>query len=234
MSWLRDGLLGLLFPPRCLLCGMVLSSWETLCSACTSELERTRLEEQFRCEYCQEPLEDVRVDICHVCATHDRRFDRVRSLGSYEGSWGELVRALKFGRERRVAYLLARYLAAYIWSRRPFGVIDVITYVPMGRVERRRRGFNQARFLARALGKQLSIPVLPLMAKVRRTRLQAGLPARERRKNLQGAFQQIRFAKGKILLVDDVYTTGATVEECARVLKAGGHKTIFVLTVARA
>ena len=173
------------------------------------------------------------MDICPVCATHDRCFDRVRSLGPYEGGWGELVRILKFGKERRIARLLSFCLAAYISNRRPFGALDVITYVPMGRAERRRRGFNQARLLAQALGKQLSIPVLPLLAKVRRTRLQAGLSARERRKNLQGAFQQIRFAKGKVLLVDDVYTTGATVEECARVLKAGGHETIFVLTVAR-
>ena len=223
----------MLFPPRCLLCGMALSSWETLCSRCKSELERTRLGERFRCEWCQEPLEDLRADICHVCATHDRGFDRVRSLGPYEGGWGELVRILKFAKERRVALLLARYMTTYLLDKRPFGKIDAITYVPMRRAERKRRGFNQAHLLARALGKQLLIPVSSLTSKVRRTPPQAGLSARERRKNLRGAFRQVRFAKGKVLLVDDVYTTGATVEECARTLKDGGHEAICVLTVAR-
>jgi ComF family protein len=125
-------------------------------------------------------------------------------------------------------------MVKYLLRQKPFGPIDVVTYVPMSRTDRRRRGFNQAQILARSIGRRLGIPVLPLLAKVRETLPQAALSAIKRRENLHEAFRQIRSVKrGRVLLVDDVYTTGATVEECARVLKMGGHRAVFVLTVAR-
>jgi len=133
-----------------------------------------------------------------------------------------------------VARFLAKQLAEYLAAETPFGDFGLITYVPMSRRDRRNRGFNQAQLLAKGLGERIGIPVCKTLAKVQETTPQAALPARERRRNLRGAFQLIRSAKEKALLVDDIYTTGSTVEECARTLKQGGYKAVFVLTVARA
>jgi len=148
--------------------------------------------------------------------------------------WGELIRALKFERERAVARFLSAALAAYVKQENPFGDVDLITYVPMSRADRRARGFNQAALLAHGLGRRIGIPVVRLLAKVRQTRPQAELTAAERRKNLRGAFSVVRSGEGTVLIVDDILTTGATVEECARALKAGGYGPVFVLAVARA
>ncbi len=145
-----------------------------------------------------------------------------------------LVQALKFDREQAVARFLSKRLAAYLAAETPFKDFELITFVPMSRRDRRNRGFNQAQSLARGLGKNIGIPLYRTLAKVRETTPQAALPARERRRNLRGAFQLIRSGKERILLVDDTYTTGSTVEECALTLKRGGYEAVFVLTVARA
>jgi len=125
-------------------------------------------------------------------------------------------------------------LAAYLADEEPFGTIDVVTYVPMSRSDRRKRGFNQAHLLAQGIGRRIGIPTRRLLLKVRKTPPQAALPASERRENLRDAFRLIRSGKGRVLLVDDIYTTGSTVEECAHTLKSGGYEAVFVLTVARA
>jgi len=125
-------------------------------------------------------------------------------------------------------------LAAYLADEEPFGTIDVVTYVPMSRSDRRKRGFNQAHLLAQGIGRRIGIPARRLLLKVRKTPPQAALPASERRENLRDAFRLIRSGKGRVLLVDDIYTTGSTVEECAHTLKSGGYEAVFVLTVARA
>lgn len=125
-------------------------------------------------------------------------------------------------------------MAAYVSQKGTFGTVDTITYVPMTRADRRRRGFNQARLLAEGIGRRLGVPVDSVLAKARETPPQAGLPAVDRRANLRGAFRLVRSGQGRILLVDDIYTTGSTVAECAHALKAGGYKEVFTLTVARA
>jgi len=231
LRWLSEGLLSLLFPPRCLQCGVPTPRLEVLCKQCEAQLP---ILEGVRCWQCQDLLEDPRVDLCRACGTHDRGFDLARFLGPYEGGWSTLVRALKFDREQAVARFLSERLAAYLAANTPFGDFGLITFVPMSRRDRRSRGFNQARLLATGLGARIGIPVCKTLAKVQETSPQAALPARERRRNLRGAFQLIRSGKEKVLLVDDIYTTGSTVEECARTLKRGGYEAVFVLTVARA
>lgn len=229
--WVGEGLLSLLFPPRCLLCGTAIDTLRILCEQCGAQLPTL---DGVRCRRCQEPLDDSRLELCRSCGTRPRGFDLARSLGPYEGEWGELVCALKFERERAVARLLSAAMAAYSVTEEPFGAFEKITYVPMSGADQRGRGFNQARLLARGIGRRLKIPVFRLLSKVRQTPRQAVLPARERRGNLRGAFRLIRSGKGRVLLVDDIYTTGSTVEECARTLKSGGYEAVFVLTVARA
>ena len=226
-----EGLASVLFPPRCLLCGEGTERLALLCERCTQELPTL---DGTRCHRCQEPLPEEGLDLCRACGTRNRGFDLARSLGSYASGWGRLVRALKFDGERAVARLLCARLAAYLTDEEPFGTIDVVTYVPMSRSDRRKRGFNQAHLLAQGIGRRIGIPARRLLLKVRKTPPQAALPASERRENLRGAFHLIRSGRGKVLLIDDIFTTGSTVEACAHTLKSGGHKEVFVLTVARA
>ncbi|MEA3356485.1 MAG: ComF family protein [Candidatus Bipolaricaulota bacterium] len=223
-------MLSLLFPPSCLLCGGPTRGLDILCEDCRSGLPGLS---GPRCVRCQGLLDDPRTELCRACATSIGGFTSARALGPYEGGWGKLIRALKFKGERSIAHFLSGRLAAYL-EEEPFGRIDSITYVPMTGPDRRARGFNQAELLARGVGKRTSLPVYRTLRKVRRTPPQAGLSAREREKNLRGAFSLIKSGRGRILLVDDIYTTGATVQECSRSLRLGGYESVFVLTMARA
>ncbi len=226
-----EGLLSLLFPPRCVLCGGACDGLDPVCPDCAAELPRL---EGPRCYVCQEELKDPALDLCPACGTRRREFDVARALGPYRSGWGTLVREFKFEKEPAIARFLIARLAEYVREEEPFGNIDRITYVPMTRADRRARGFNQARILAHGLGRRLGIPVKRLLAKVRQTPAQAELSAAARRKNLRGAFKVVRSGQGTVLIVDDIFTTGATVEECARALKAGGYARVYVLAVARA
>ena len=226
-----EGLASVLFPPRCLLCGEGTERLALLCERCAQGLPTL---DGPRCHRCQEPLTEEGLDLCRACGTRDRGFDLARALGPYASGWGKLVRALKFDRERMVSRFLSSCLAGYLTHIRPFGHFDVVSYVPMNRVDRRARGFNQAQLLATGLAKRLELPLMALLIKEHKTLPQAGLSARERRENLRGAFHLIRSGKGNVLLIDDIFTTGSTVEACAHTLKPGGYKEVFVLTVARA
>lgn len=240
-GWGGKNLLALLFPPRCLICSRPIDNLPVddrlvddltiLCARCEHELPALA---GFRCHQCQEPLAEEGLDLCRACGTSDRGFDLMRALGPYAGGWGTLVRALKFEREKAVAEFIAKRMAACLVSQRPFGRIDVVSYVPMSRSAVRARGFNQARLLAAGVATKLDLPLEKLLVKSRRTLPQAGLSARRRRENLRGAFQLIRSGEGNVLLIDDIFTTGSTAEACAHTLKSGGYEKIFVLTAARA
>lgn len=231
LSMAGEGLLSVLFPPRCLLCGGPTSRLDIMCEDCIADLPKL---EGARCAKCQEPLPDPSLDLCRACGTRERWFDRAISLGPYDSAWGKLVRYLKFDKEPAVARFLSARMADFYYVEDPFGDIDIITYVPMTPRAVRKRGFNQARLLARELAKRAHIPMMRLLAKRNETQPQARLSARARRENLRGAFRPIISIHGKVLLVDDIFTTGSTVEECAHALKDGGCERVCVFTVARA
>jgi len=226
-----EGLVGLLFPPHCALCGRRLDSLRILCPECEADLPALS---GSRCRRCGEELLDPAVDLCLRCGTRERAVDRFASLGPYEGPWGELVRALKFGGEAAVGRFLTVRMTDWIRSNDVAETVDLITYVPMSPDDRRKRGFNQAELLARGIARRLRRPVCRTLTKVRRTPPQGRLTAKQRRTNLRDAFRPVRYGRERVLLVDDIGTTGSTAEECARVLKRGGYESVVVLTVARA
>jgi len=111
---------------------------------------------------------------------------------------------------------------------------EALTFVPMTRDGLCKRGFNQAELLARELGRLAGLPVIAALRKTRRTEDQTKLKLSERKENVRGAFAPCQPASAeRIMLVDDVYTTGATAEECSAALRAAGYKEVYVLTVAR-
>lgn len=226
-----EGVVALLYPPECVVCGGRLSELGVVCAACEANLGRT---EGPRCSRCGADLADPSIDLCLACGTRERGFDRIVAFGPYDGPLGDLVRAFKFDRELAVGRWLGARLAEAARRERLVGQIDWVTYVPMTRDERRARGFNQARVLAKGVARRLRIPVRRTLVKVRSTAGQAALPAAARRDNLRGAFRAIPSRGARVLLVDDICTTGSTAEECAKTLKRAGFSAVNLLIVARA
>ncbi len=195
------------------------------------------MEAEYFCASCRTPFanafpldDDGRCALCRSGATG---FDAAYSFGAYEGHLRQLIHVFKYERVRTLARPLAEYLAAAYPREQRFGAL-----VPMPLHWRRywSRGFNQSALLARELGRRLGIPVAPLVRRRRCTEPQAGLTNSRRRLNVAGAFAArggaARF--GRLLLIDDVLTTGATASACARALKRGGAGYVAVLTLARA
>ena len=226
-----EGIISLLYPRACVLCDCPLGGTGVVCERCEAALPKL---EGPRCRGCGEALDDPLTDLCLACGTRERGLDRFIALGPYSGGWDRLVRALKFERERAVGRWLSGRMAAKLRRSGLASEVDLVTFVPMTSADRRARTFNQAGLLARGVARELDLPVVGLLEKVRRTRPQSRLPAAERRTNLREAFRLLRFGTERILLVDDICTTGATLEACARELKRGGYRSVVVLTTARA
>ena len=231
VSSIADGILSLLYPPECAVCGEVVDRGRVVCDRCFEALPRLS---GSRCRVCGDLLPDPSADLCLTCGTRIRPFERIVSLAPYEGGWERLIHLFKFEGERAIGRWLGSLLARLARNERLDEGVDLVSYVPMTREERRERGFNQAEILAREVAGGLGLPLERTLVKVRRTAPQRTLSVRERRENLRGAFKVIRSEEGGVLLVDDVCTTSATVDECARALVEGGYSPVFVLTVARA
>ena len=180
---------------------------------------------------------------CGLCRRIEPVFARAAAYGSYESGLRELIHLLKYGGIRPAANVLGRMLAEAIAALDPGFPADSVAVipVPLHRTKLRQRGFNQAELIARAAMK-VSGPEerLHLCAGVlerkRDTASQIGLTSHQRRENLRGAFRVVQpqlITGREVLVVDDVYTTGATVSECARVLRRAGATKVWVATVAR-
>ncbi len=160
-----------------------------------------------------------------------------RSFGYYTAELSGLIQGLKFQGRRNLATLLAPLLAETFfdtWSRTDF---DAVVPVPLHSKRKRERGYNQSELLAHLLARQIALPCDHALLRVRSTLPQVGLTDSQRLDNVQNAFRCIkpqRISGRRILLIDDVMTTGATVESAARALLEGGALRVSVLTVARA
>jgi ComF family protein len=198
-------------PPACRLCGQALPSWRTI---------------------------SVRVERCAACRRRPPAFDAGAVACDYEGSLRAIIHAFKYDGRRS----LARPLGALLRNAgaQVLDGADAVVPVPLHPWKRLRRGFNQSSDLARELGP----PVRPLLWRRRATPPQAGLTPRERRRNVRGAFALTPWrSRGDrneaidgrtLVLIDDVMTTGATLDACARVLKQAGAREVRTLTLARA
>jgi len=226
-----QGAVALLYPPECVLCRRPLDTTGILCPSCRAALHSI---DGPRCTRCGDRLNDPRADVCLRCGTQIRFVDRLFALGAYDDGWGDVLRTFKFDRERAVGRFLGDCLGLHAEQHLGRDVADVVTFVPMTRKERRRRGYNPARILATAVSRHLGLPLQAMLVKTRDTRPQAALRQTEREVNLRGAFRAVRSHSQRVLLVDDICTTGSTAEECARTLKESGCPVVTVLTVARA
>ncbi|MEE9912398.1 MAG: ComF family protein [Deltaproteobacteria bacterium] len=226
------------FPPQCLSCAEVLPSGcpEIFCPECRRKLT---LIQGSSCPVCGIVFPDSPAGN-HWCAScMDKRpwFTSARSAVAYTGVIHDAIHQFKYGRNITTGAALARMLADFHFADMDFGIFDAIVPVPLHIKRLRERGFNQSLILARTLGKKQGLKVdFSLLKRRKLTLTQTGLDKKEREKNISGAFtaglpEKVR-AKN-LILVDDVYTTGSTVNECARTLVKAGARQVAVLTLAR-
>ena len=234
--------LDLVFPALCPVCEATLGPGrrDPLCGACWGAITRLGAP---TCDVCgaatptiatvAEPPRRV-APTCATCMTSPPHYDYARSAALYEGGLRDALHAFKFAGRRALAGPLGDLAAEQCVASLPDG-IDALIPVPLARERERERGFNQATLLARRIGRRLGVPTRPSwLARIRSTRPQSDLSAAERRTNVRGAFRASeRVAGGHLLLVDDILTTGATLDACARALSAAGARRVGVLTVAR-
>ena len=220
-----ETLLDLVLPPRCGGCGGLGSLY---CDGCR---RRTRRLEEPICGRCGAEVEHAR-STCG-CRARIRRLTRLRSAAAYEGPLEKALHRFKYeGRRplaRPLALLLAERLAVDGLAA------EAITWVPLHERRHSHRGYNQAELLGRELAHLTGLPALPGLVRVRDTPAQVGLDRLRRQANVAGAFrwEGKELARRSLLLVDDVATTGATLEACAGALKASAAGAVIGFTVAR-
>jgi len=166
-----------------------------------------------------------------LCRNGMRGFDEAFCYGAYEGSLRKLIHLFKYSGMRRLARPLGALLADALPRDRQF---DLVTAVPLHWRRRWQRGFNQSELLGKAIAHARGIPAAGVLRRRSSTRAQAGLSNAQRRENVSGAFRARRRVNGlRVLLVDDVMTTGATAGACARALKKAGAKSVSLAALAR-
>lgn len=236
-GWMKKAgrdVLDFLLPPRCPACSEKIELHGHLCAACWSHLDTISVP---YCARCALPFEvDAGDDAeCATCLKDPPAYDWARAAVRYENLGRDLVLGLKHGNQGAGVPVLARMMAGALAGRKT----DLILPVPLHRWRLLKRRFNQSQLLASALSKKLGVPNNPfILQRVRSTPSQGTLDRKDRQKNVKGAFRVAAGAEGEIegkrvLLVDDVLTTGATVGACADVLRKAGAREVGVLVFAR-
>jgi ComF family protein len=230
-----DALVAVILAPSCAACGELLDTPTRgpVCDRCWHSILPLT---PPLCDACGDPLPSWRIISlplfrCPRCRRTSRSVDRARAIGDYDGALRSIIHAFKYEGRRSLARPLADMM-----RQRGSAVLadaDVAVPVPLHRSRLRERGFNQAADLARYLG----LPTVNALRRVRATATQTSLPAAQRHRNVRSAFTPTRriyrVRRLRVLLVDDVSTTGATLEACARVLKDAGVGRVAALTAAR-
>ena len=215
MRKLLEYLKHFLFPPKCILCGKVLENDETdLCCQC-------------RMTAPEHPQGNLKLQF----------IDSTAAVWYYRGTVRKSLHRFKFRRARHLAEPYGRMLAMKVMSC-DMAQAELVTWVPISSLRKLFRGYDQDELLAKVVARELGLPCLPLLKKVRHNRAQSRIVGfAQRRANVMGVYQ-IRnleeISGARILLVDDILTTGATVGECARMLLTAGAKEIYCAVVASA
>lgn len=240
-----DWVLDWLYPPRCRACSGRIHGHDRdyFCASCW---ERMQLVSHPLCSVCGRPFPNAAGDdhVCGPCLQREPRFKLARAWACYpreeleENPLRQVVQKFKYGRKISLGKPLGRLLAEGCQEFLSACPAEVIVPVPLHPKRLRWRGFNQSVLLARQISRLYEIPLEPfILQRHRETPPQTQLNEAERRKNMRGAFSvhaDHPMTGKNILLVDDVYTSGATVNECSRTLKKHGAKDVYVLTLARA
>lgn len=227
-----------IFPPQCLGCAEILHTFN----------------DQIFCPTCKEQIHLITGSICHICGTtfpdspaeshlcadcleKKPYFSCARAVFSYENIILNAIHRFKYKRHISIGETLASFMTDFQFPNIDYADYSIILPVPLHIKRLRERGFNQSLILARAIGEKHQMPVdFSLLKRHKFTLTQTGSNKKERKQNIKGAFEvtdKKKIAGKSIILIDDVYTTGATVNECAKTLIKAGAQKVSVLTLAR-
>ena len=220
-------LVDLVYPPLCCCCGKL--GYE-ICPTCFSEISLLPITQI--CQRCGDTIFEP--DPCDLCKSDPPSFDQQRSWGYYTGNLQRVIQMIKYNRAIGLVEYLQASLIHYI---QVWGItFDLIIPVPLGKKRQKKRGFNQSEQIAKPIASRLGIPFsVDAIKRIRETPSQVGLTIKERQENVRGAFDAFQevCAEKDILLVDDISTTGATLNACSKALKAAGAAHVFCFTVAK-
>lgn len=238
----REALASVVFPGPCRICGEALDTGSAIpfCRACIASLGE-RLGGPL-CSRCGRPIVSaasaVSAPLCHFCRSYDYAFDVARSYGVYSFKMARAILLLKYASLAPLGGWFARYLAEIASADPGVFQADIVVPVPLDQGRMRERGYNQAELIAKPFARMLNIPFQScLLVRTRARPNQLRLTRRERWETVRGAYATQQFAqvdKLRVLLVDDVFTTGATLDACSKALKGAGAARVVGLTVARA
>lgn len=200
-----------------------------------------------KCVLCHRLLNKDETDFCHSCRQNTESFKKSKHSIPFVAHWTALwyykenvrksIHRFKFGARRHYAEIYARHLAMRL-ADSPAADADVLSWVPVSPLRKLKRGYDQSELLCKALGKELTMPVTPVLKKIRNTPPQSGLKdISQRRANVLGAYKPLPstdLSGKRILLIDDVVTTGATGSECAKTLLFAGAKEVYLAAIAAA
>lgn len=224
--------LDMLYPRRCPICeDIAMPKGELVCPDCVARIPYVK---GPRCYRCGKELRDERAEYCHDCSKHKLYYEKGVSLFRYNFVMRRAMDGFKYKNKREYADFFTTELIRVFGEEMKSWEADAVIPVPIHKSRRRTRGYNQAELLAEPLSRYLQVPMnTELLVRSRKTKPQSKLDDKERRKNVEEAFKinknvvQLR----KVILVDDIYTTGSTINTCARLLKEAGIEKIYFACV---
>ncbi len=239
---LGEGLISLLFPADCRVCQHPLepSNITFVCIDCWSKIKWLKAP---YCSKCSRPLpstfKSIPTFLCPECRRQNVYFNRAFIPTLYEGVMKKVIHLLKYNKKTGIMRSLEKIIRSYFnCLNSSFPCLDLVVPIPLHRKKLRERGFNQAELIAKVVAKHLQVRLTKgNLKRTKATITQTSLDRKERRRNLREAFtvkNRDGFQAKNVLLVDDVYTTGTTIKEAAKVLKEAGVKEVYVFALARA
>jgi ComF family protein len=228
----------IIFPPQCLACAEIINqpANQVFCSTC---LEKIDFITANFCPICGLPflVSPAGTHVCGNCLGNKPYFTRARAVAGFETVIMDAIHKFKYGRNVSTGHCLGLFMADFAFPDFNFSEYSLLIPVPLHVKKLRDRGFNQSLLLAKEMGKKYNLPVnFSLLKRNKFTLTQTGLNKAEREQNIKGAFAVTNREKVRgenIILIDDVYTTGATINECAKMLLKAGAQKVSVLTLSR-
>jgi len=245
LKGLARGLVSLFLPADCKICNQALESlnFSYICENCWGKVKWLKMP---YCSRCGKPFpaslasQELPSLLCAECRQDSSPFKKIFVPTLYEGVMKEAIHLFKYHRKKGIMKRLEKTLKFYFFHTAdlPFSKFDLVVPIPLHRKKLKERGFNQAELLARVIATHFDLKLVKNnLKRVKATKSQTSLSRKERLENIKGAFQfrnKDEFREKKIILVDDVYTTGTTVREAAKVLKKAKAREVYIFTLARA
>lgn len=233
ISFVIKGICFLIYPPRCPICHGILKKGEGLAhEECKKKLVYVK---EPRCFQCGKPVMAKEIEFCYDCSQKKHVYTKGLSVFLYNSVMKKSIYEFKYNNKREYGDFYAQEIVRELGEHIKRWKVEAIIPVPLHKSRRKRRGFNQAELVANKVGQRLGIPVeASLVARTRKTLPQKQLNDKERQNNLKKAFKMMRndVKLSTAIILDDIYTTGSTVDEVAAVLRAAGVEKVYVICIA--